>query len=104
MKRKTIIISFCIALCVLVCIGAYLHYNATSKEVIENAQLGKSYAQKYNGKNVVFAMAVSIAIVMDVLPATAIPQNVAVADTDVTNIQGKLNITESSLISNRNNK
>lgn len=55
-------------------------------------------------KNVVFAMAVSIAIVMDVLPATAIPQNVAVADTDVTNIQGKLNITESSLISNRNNK
>lgn len=56
------------------------------------------------GKNVVFAMAVSIAIVMDVLPATAIPQNVAVADTDVTNIQGKLNITESSLISNRNNK
>lgn len=50
MKRKTIIISFCIVVCVLVCIGAYLHYNATSKEDIENAQLGKSYAQKYNGK------------------------------------------------------
>lgn len=56
------------------------------------------------GKNVVFAMVVSIANAMDVHQAIVIHQNVAVVDTDVTNIQGKLNITESSLISNRNNK
>lgn len=55
-------------------------------------------------KNVVFAMVVSIANAMDVHQAIVIHQNVAVVDTDVTNIQGKLNFTESSLISNRNNK
>lgn len=49
MKRKSIIIC-CIVLCAFVGIGAYLHHNATNNEGIENAQLGKSYAQKYNGK------------------------------------------------------
>ncbi len=51
MKRKTIIIICCIILCALVGTGAYMHLNATNKEGIEKAELGRGgYASKYNGK------------------------------------------------------
>ena len=42
MRRKKLIIICCVALCILICVGTYMHYNATSKENIENVEFGRS--------------------------------------------------------------
>ena len=49
MRRKLIIIC-CLVLCAIVGTGIYLHHTAADPDTIENVELGKSTASKYNGK------------------------------------------------------
>lgn len=52
MKKRNRIITLCaIIIIALIGGGTYLHYNAKAYANVEQAQLGYTNAEKYNGKN-----------------------------------------------------